>query len=123
MKGKENCILIVKEIFLSISMKKNVLPGWVENGTFQYTHIDEDGEEHIVGYSFTNEYVCDYSSFMKGSLSLVSIQAITDCSVYEISHHDMIEYWETNMETQRFGRCVAENLYGNSQSYTLEIEK
>lgn len=85
--------------------------GWVEDGTFQYTHIDEEGEEHIVGYSFTNEYVCDYSSFMKGSLLLVSIQAITDCSVYEISHHDIIEHWETNMETQRFGRCVAENLY------------
>lgn len=48
---------------------------------------------------------------MKGSLSSVSIQAITDYSVYEILHHDMIEYWETNMETQRFERCVAENLY------------
>ena len=63
--------------------EKKRFAGWVEDGTFQYTHIDE----------------------------LVSIQAITDCSVYEISHHDMIEYWETNMETQRFGRCVAENLY------------
>ena len=111
MKGKGNYRLIVKEIFLSVSMKKKRFAGWVEDGTFQYTHIDEEGEEHIVGYSFTNEYVCDYSSFMKGSLSLVSIQAITDCSVYEISHHDMIEYWETNMEAQRFGRCVAENLY------------
>jgi len=48
---------------------------------------------------------------MKGSLSLVSIQAITDCSVYEISRYDIIECWETNMETQRFGRYVAENLY------------
>lgn len=91
--------------------EKKRFAGWVEDGIFQYTHIDEEGEEHIVGYSFTNEYVCDYSSFMKGGLSLVSIQAITDCSVYEISSHDIIEYWETNMETQRFGRCVAENLY------------
>lgn len=22
--------------------------GWVKHGTFQYTHIDEEGEEHIV---------------------------------------------------------------------------
>lgn len=70
------------------------------NGTFQYTHIDEEGEEHIVGYSFTNEYVCDYSSFMKGGLSLVSIQAITDCSVYEISSHDILNIgrliWKPN---------------------------
>ena len=26
---------------------------WVENGTFQYTYIDGEGEEHIVGYAFT----------------------------------------------------------------------
>lgn len=39
--------------------------GWVENGTFQYTYIDKEGEEHIVGYSFTDEFICDYSSFMK----------------------------------------------------------
>ena len=32
---------------------------WVENGTFQYTYIDGEGEEHIVGYAFTNEFVCD----------------------------------------------------------------
>ena len=71
--------------------------GWVKEGTFQYTYIDEEDEEHIVGYSFTNEFVCDYSSFMKGCLSLVNIQAIADCSVYEISRHDLIEYLETNM--------------------------
>lgn len=85
--------------------------GWVKEGTFQYTYIDEEGEEYIIGYSFTNEFVCDYSSFIKGSLSLVNIQALTDCSVYEVSRHELIEYWETNMETQRFGRNVAENLY------------
>ena len=85
--------------------------GWVKEGTFHYTYIDVEDEEHIVGYSFTNEFVCDYSSFMKGCLSLVNIQAIADCSVYEISRHDLIEYLETNMETQRFGRYVAENLY------------
>ena len=85
--------------------------GWVKHGTFQYTHIDEEGEEHIVGYAFTDEFVCDYSSFMKGSLSLVNIQAITDCSVHEISRHDIIEYWETDMKTQRFGRHVAESLF------------
>ena len=85
--------------------------GWVKEGTFQYTYIDEKGEEHIVGYAFTNEFVCDYSSFIKSSPSLVNIRALTDCSVYEISYHTVNEYLETNMETQRFGRKLAENLY------------
>ena len=85
---------------------------WVENGTFQYTYIDGEGEEHIVGYAFTNEFVCDYSSLMRSGLSLVNIQAITECSVYEISRHDIIEYWETDMKTQRFGRHVARQRRG-----------
>lgn len=54
----------------------------------------------------------DYSSLMRSGLSLVNIQAITECSVYEISRHDIIEYWETDEEkTQRFGRHVAEKVY------------
>lgn len=48
---------------------------------------------------------------MKSGLSLVNIQAITECSVYEISRHDIIEYWETDMKTQRFGRHAAESLF------------
>lgn len=85
--------------------------GWVESGIFQDTYIDEEGGEHIVGFSFTDDFICDYPSFMKGSLSLINIQAITDCSIYEISRHDIIEYYETNMETQKFGRYIAENLH------------
>lgn len=99
-----------KDFFIRQNEAKR-FAGWVKEGTFQYTYIDEEGEEHIVGYAFANEFVCDYSSFMKGSLSPVNIQALTDCSVYEISCHDITEYWETSMETQRFGRHVAENLY------------
>lgn len=64
---------------------------WVENGTFQYTYIDGEGEEHIVGYAFTNEFVCDYSSLMRSGLSLVNIQAITECSVYKVSASEFTE--------------------------------
>lgn len=85
--------------------------GWVDNGTFQYTYLDEEGIECIVGYAFPNEFVCDYSSFMKEKVSLVNIQAITDCTVRELSYHDVVEYWETNYETQRFGRLAAESLF------------
>lgn len=85
--------------------------GWVDNGIFQYTYLDEEGTECIVGYAFPNEFVCDYSSFMKEKASLVNIQAITDCTVRELSYHDVVEYWETNYETQRFGRLAAESLF------------
>lgn len=99
-----------KDIFVRQN-EVSYMGGWVKNGTFQYTCIDDEGIEHIVGYTFTDEFVCDYSSFLNKSLSLVNIQAITDCVVYEISCKDITRYWETSMETQRLGRQAAENLY------------
>ena len=40
---------------------------WVENGTFQYTYIDGEGEEHIVGYAFTNDGKSSVSCPLKPS--------------------------------------------------------
>lgn len=85
--------------------------GWIENGDFRYTCIGDDGKEHIVGYSFTGEFVCDYSSFMKRDSALVNIQAINDCSVRILSYDDIVGFWETNFETQRFGRQMSETMF------------
>lgn len=37
---------------------------WVKSGVFHYTCIGDDGCEHIVGYSFENEFVCDYKRLL-----------------------------------------------------------
>ena len=85
--------------------------GWIESGDFRYSCIGDDGKEHIVGYSFTGEFVCDYSSFMRQDLALVNIQAINDCSVRTLSYNDIVGFWETNFETQRLGRQMAETMF------------
>ena len=85
--------------------------GLVEGGIFRYTRIDNAGSEHIVGYSFAEDFVCDYPSFIKHSGALTNIQAITDCSVSMLSMKELNDYWETNMETQRFGRLVTEEMF------------
>lgn len=109
-----------KEFFVQQNETSNFI-GWVENGIFHYTYIDENGMEHIVGYSFFDEFVCDYSSLMSWEKSLVNIQAITDCVVYELPYHDIIKYWETNYETQRFGRLTAESLFETTYKRLLEF--
>lgn len=85
--------------------------GFVECGIFKHTRINNDGNESVVDYSFTKDFVSDYPSFIKNSGSLTSIQAVTDCSVYMISRQELNDYWETNMDTQRFGRLATEELY------------
>ena len=85
--------------------------GWVESGSFEYSFTDEEGLEHIVGYAFENEFVCDYSSFIKSQQSKVSIQAISDCVVYEIALNELVIYWKGNLEKLEEGKKAAENLY------------
>lgn len=84
---------------------------WVKSGVFNYTCIGDDGCEHIVGYSFENEFICDYSSLVKRGQSLVNIIALTDCVISVLPYQDFLEYYETDMNTQRIGRLAAEALF------------
>ena len=85
--------------------------GFVESGLFRYTRINTVGNESIVGYSFTEDFVCDYPSLIKHMGSLTNIQAVTDCSVYVLSMKELNDFWETSINTQRFGRLVAEEIF------------
>lgn len=85
--------------------------GWIVSGSFEYSFTDEEGLEHIVGYAFENEFVCGYSSFIKSQQSKVSIQAISDCVVYEIALNELVTYWEGNLGKLKEGKKAAENLY------------
>ena len=71
----------------------------------QYTYIDGEVEEHIVGYAFTNEFVCDYSSLMRSGLSLVNIQ----------SHNRVFCIW--NIPSWHYW------ILGNGYAKTLTIRK
>lgn len=66
--------------------------GFVESGIFRYTRIDNAGNEPIVGYSFTEDFVCDYPSLIKHMGSLTNIQAVTDCSVYVLSMKELNDF-------------------------------
>lgn len=103
----EECTLKKREYFVRQNDPCKFV-GFVESGILRYTRINNDGNEHIVGYSFTKDFVCDYPSLIKRSGSLTNIQAVTNCSVYVISMKKLNDYWETNMDTQRLGRLVAE---------------
>lgn len=85
--------------------------GFIERGIFRYTRIDSVGKEHMVGYSFDEDFVCDYPSFIKRSNSLTNIQAVTDCTIYLLPVKKFSDYLDTNEATQRFGRLVAEEIF------------
>ena len=56
-------------------------------------------------------FVCDYPSFIKQATSTVNIQATTECEVYLLSLNRLNQFWETDMDTQRLGRQIAETMF------------
>ena len=85
--------------------------GFVTSGVFRLTRIDTNGNEWIVGYSFKNDFVCDYPSLINRTGATVSIQATTDCEAYLLPLSELNQFWETDMETQRLGRRIAETMF------------
>jgi len=79
-------------------------------GTVRYFHI-KDGQE-ITGYfSFENEFVTSYKSFLTGLPGLTYIQALEDCLLITFTHRDLDQMLANPMlayKVEKFGRLVAE---------------
>lgn len=108
-----------KEYFVR-QQGRSLYAGWIAKGVFEYSKIADDGKIHTVGFAFADEFVCDYLSLVNKSLSVVNIQAMTDCTVYLIPRQELIAYLDANMVTQYFGRKIAESLYEMVYSRLLE---
>lgn len=110
-----------KEYFLYQNNNPSYI-GYIKSGMFRTIRCDSQGNEHIVGYAFQNEYAGSYTSCLQQIPSLVSIQAITDAKVYILSFDAISAFWKTNIETERMGRFVAENMFAQFYIRYLSLQ-
>jgi len=85
--------------------------GFIVSGSVRYYHV-KDGEE-ITGYfSFENEYVSSYKSYLTQTPSLNYIQALEDSILITISYKNMQLMLENPLlayKMERFGRLISEH--------------
>jgi CRP-like cAMP-binding protein len=85
--------------------------GFILTGAVRYYYV-KDGEE-ITGYfSFTNEFVSSYKSYLIQQPAVSYIQAMEDTALITISHKNMHLMLANPMlayKMERFGRLVAEH--------------
>jgi len=84
--------------------------GFIALGSVRYFHM-RDGVD-ITGYfSFDNEFVSSYKSFIKQEPSLNYIQTLEDSLILTIKHkswHEMLNDVRLAYKIERFGRLIAE---------------
>lgn len=90
-------------------------------GTFQVIISRPDGQERLIGFSLASGFVTDYPAFLKQSAAHYTIEAINDCTVLLLPYEHTIQWFEYNMETQRFGRHIAEWLMGEREERMLSF--
>lgn len=64
--------------------------GFVQCGVFKYEKADSSGVSHTVGFNLDNDFVCDYTSFLRCQKSYTDIVALCDCTLYRLSYNKLM---------------------------------
>lgn len=94
---------------------------YITKGIFRFIRTDENGDEHVVGYSFAGEYVGDYPWCLKNEEAMISIQAVTDSHIYCASSEEIKNFLLTNKATMNLERVLAEGLFVQTYRRLLDI--
>jgi CRP-like cAMP-binding protein len=104
-------IIPKKTIFLKINKIENHI-SFIESGVVRLFLPKENPEKEITfGFSFKNQFVSAYDSFLTQKPSLYQLQALTETSILSISYKDLQEVYQTTQIGNLIGRLTAERLF------------
>ncbi|WP_300675250.1 Crp/Fnr family transcriptional regulator [Soonwooa sp.] len=83
---------------------------FIEKGIVRF-NIPKLDYDFTFGFAFENSFVSAYDSFITQTPSTYNIQAISDCTLWQISYKDLSEIYEHTRIGERIGRKIAEAIY------------
>lgn len=84
--------------------------GFINKGSFRTYYLD-NGKEINTHFTFENEFVTDYDSFLQGKPSRYFIQAIDDATIVTFNLEALLNAYDQSKNWERFGRIIAEHAY------------
>lgn len=82
--------------------------GYVDSGKFRYYKIDKDGNERTLWFNKSFPFIGDYHSFLKRTNAELCIQAMEDYEIVLFNYEQMMELFDTNIDTQKLRTTIAE---------------
>jgi CRP-like cAMP-binding protein len=100
-----------KTIFLKINQIENHI-SFIESGVVRLFIPKENPEKEITfGFSFKNQFVSAYDSFLTQKPSLYQLQTLTETSILSITYKDLQAVYKTTKIGDLIGRLTAERLF------------
>lgn len=100
-----------KTIFLKVNEIENTI-SFVESGVVRLFMPKENPDKEITfGFSFNNQFVSAYDSFLTQKPSAYQLQALTETTLLSITHSDLQDVYKTTQIGNLIGRLTAERLF------------
>lgn len=100
-----------KSVFLQINEIENHI-SFIESGVVRLFIPKENPEKEITfGFSFKNQFISAYDSFLTQKPSLYQLQSLTKTTLLSITYLDLQEVYKTTQIGNLIGRLTAERLF------------
>ena len=100
-----------KAIFLKLNEIENHI-SFIESGVVRVFIPKEDPEKEITfGFSFKDQFISAYDSFLTRKPSAYQLQALTETTILSITYDDLQAVYKTTQIGNLIGRLTAERLF------------
>ena len=117
-------IIPKKTVFLKLGAVENYI-SFIETGVVRLYIPKEDFDKEITfGFSFKNQFISAYDSFLTQQPSAYELQALTETTVLSISYTDLQAVYEQTRIGNLIGRLTAERLFllkSKREQYLLNL--
>lgn len=108
-----------KETILKAGSSCNII-NYVQGGVLRAYHSGADDDENIVMFAINDWWITDMYSFATGNPAVMSIDAMEDTTVYQISRINLDHLFDTVPKFERFFRIIMQNAYIREQLRVIE---
>ena len=104
-------IITKKSVFIKVNQIENHI-SFIESGIVRLFIPKDNPEKEITfGFSFKNQFVSAYDSFLTQSPSNYQLQALTETVMLSISYKDLQSVYKSTQIGNLIGRLTAEDLF------------
>lgn len=113
-----------KNVFLKNNEVENHI-SFIESGVVRLYIPKENPEKEITfGFSFKNQFISAYDSFLTQQPSAYQLQALTETTILSITYSDLQDVYKTTQIGNLIGRLTAERLFllkSKREQYLLNL--
>ena len=99
-----------RTVFLKNGVIENFISFIASGVVRQYLPKEDKEKEVTFGFSFKNQFISAYDSFLTRSPSLYELETLSDTTMYSISYEDLQDVYKNTQFGNLIGRLTAERL-------------